>query len=79
MTLLMPDQEPWHLPTAARSVFDVTGAGDTVASTLTVALAAHVPFFEALVLSSHAASIAVGRSGTVAVTVAELVASFAEV
>jgi D-beta-D-heptose 7-phosphate kinase/D-beta-D-heptose 1-phosphate adenosyltransferase len=78
MTLLSPDQEPLHLPTVARSVFDVTGAGDTVVGTLTLALAAGVPIANALVLASHAASIAVGRPGTVAVTTAELGASFGE-
>jgi len=78
MTLLAPDQEPLHLPTAARSVFEVTGAGDTVVGTLTLALAARVPIHAALILASHAASVAVGRPGTVAVTAEELVASFAD-
>jgi rfaE bifunctional protein kinase chain/domain len=76
MTLLAPGEEPLHLPTVARSVFDVTGAGDTVVSTLTLALAAKVSIVDALVLATHAASIAVGRPGTVAVTAKELVASF---
>lgn len=76
MTLLAPDQEPLHLPTVARSVFDVTGAGDTVVGTLTLALAAKVPMVHALLLATHAASIAVGRPGTVAVTTKELLASF---
>jgi rfaE bifunctional protein kinase chain/domain len=78
MTLLSPGREPLHLPTVARSVFDVTGAGDTVVGTLTLALAAKVSLQHALVLASHAASIAVGRPGTVAVTTEELLASFAE-
>ena len=78
MTLLSPGLEPLHLPTVARSVFDVTGAGDTVVGTLTLALAAKVPVRDALVLASHAASIAVGRPGTVAVTTAELLASFGD-
>jgi rfaE bifunctional protein kinase chain/domain len=76
MTLLSRGEEPFHLPTAARSVFDVTGAGDTVVGTLTLALAAGVSMRDALVLASHAASIAVGRPGTVAVTPEELLASF---
>jgi rfaE bifunctional protein kinase chain/domain len=78
MTLLAPEQEPFHLPTVARSVFDVTGAGDTVVGTLALALAARVPMIDALVLASHAAGIAVGRSGTVAVTAEELLASFVD-
>ena len=77
MTLLAPDQAPLHLPTVARSVFDVTGAGDTVVGTLTLALAAKTPMLDALTLATHAASIAVGRPGTVAVTTKELLASFA--
>jgi bifunctional ADP-heptose synthase (sugar kinase/adenylyltransferase) len=76
--LLSPGAEPLHLPTVARAVFDVTGAGDTVVGTLTLALAARVPVRHALILASHAASIAVGRPGTVAVTDEELLASFAE-
>ena len=76
MTLLSRGEPPLHLPTAARSVFDVTGAGDTVVGTLTLALAANLPLGAALVLASHAASIAVGRPGTVAVTPDELLASF---
>ena len=76
MTLLAPDREPLHLPTLARSVFDVTGAGDTVVGTLTLALAAKVTIEHALMLATHAASIAVARPGTVAVTTAELLASF---
>lgn len=78
MTLLSPGSEPLHLPTVARSVFDVTGAGDTVVGTLTLALAAKVPILHALVLASHAASIAVGRPGTVAVASDELLASFSD-
>ena len=39
MTLLRPNQEPFHLPTVAKEVFDVTGAGDTVISVLATALA----------------------------------------
>ena len=76
MTLLAPGAEPLHLPTVARSVYDVTGAGDTVVGTLTLALAAKLPILHALLLATHAASIAVGRPGTVAVTTKELLASF---
>ncbi len=76
MTLLRSGAEPLDVPTVARSVFDVTGAGDTVIGTLTLALAAGVPMDAALVLATHGASIAVARAGTVAVEAAELVASF---
>jgi D-beta-D-heptose 7-phosphate kinase/D-beta-D-heptose 1-phosphate adenosyltransferase len=78
MTLLRPGSAPLHLPTLARSVFDVTGAGDTVVGTLTLALAAKVPIEIALALASHGASIVVGKPGTVAVTRDEILASFAD-
>lgn len=76
MTLLRAGQAPVHLPTVAQSVFDVTGAGDTVVGTLTLAVAANVEIIEALTLASHAASIVVAQAGTVTVSRDELVASF---
>lgn len=76
MTLLRRREAVLHLPTVARSVFDVTGAGDTVVGMLTLALAAGVEYREALVLATHAASIAVSRAGTVAVTRDALLESF---
>jgi rfaE bifunctional protein kinase chain/domain len=76
MSLLREGAEPLHVPTVARSVYDVTGAGDTVVGSLTLALAAGVPMRDALVLATHAASIAVAKVGTVAVDSAELMASF---
>jgi rfaE bifunctional protein kinase chain/domain len=75
MTLLGPERSPLHLPTLARSVFDGTGAGDTVVGALTLALASGVAIEEALVLASQAARIAVSRVGTVAVSRDELLAS----
>lgn len=76
MTLVAPESEPLHLPTMARTVYDVTGAGDTVVGMLTLALAAKVPYAEALTLATRAASIAVSRAGTVAVEAGELVQSY---
>jgi len=76
MTLLEAGAEPFHLPTVARAVFDVTGAGDTVAATIALALASHVPLHDALALATHAAGIAVSRVGTAAVRAEELVDSF---
>jgi rfaE bifunctional protein kinase chain/domain len=76
MTLLRGGEEPMHMPTVARSVFDVTGAGDTVVGALALALASSTPWQEALLLASHAAGIAVAKAGTVAVTAAELGESF---
>ncbi len=56
-----------HIPTEAKAVYDVTGAGDTVASTLAVALAAKMSLVEAAKLSNIAAGIVVGIVGTAAI------------
>jgi D-beta-D-heptose 7-phosphate kinase/D-beta-D-heptose 1-phosphate adenosyltransferase len=53
-----------HIPTVAREVFDVSGAGDTVISTFTLALAAGAPLARAAKLSNHAAGIVVAKLGT---------------
>jgi D-beta-D-heptose 7-phosphate kinase/D-beta-D-heptose 1-phosphate adenosyltransferase len=65
-----------HLPTFAREVFDVTGAGDTVIATLALAHAAGGTMEESAILANHAAGIAVGKVGTATVTPAELLADF---
>ena len=65
-----------HLPTFAREVFDVTGAGDTVIATLALSHAAGATMEEAAILANHAAGIAVGKIGTATVTPAELLADF---
>jgi D-beta-D-heptose 7-phosphate kinase/D-beta-D-heptose 1-phosphate adenosyltransferase len=66
-----------HVPTMAQEVFDVTGAGDTVISTLTLALAAGASYLEASVLSNAAAGIVVGEVGVATVTAAEIGAKLA--
>ena len=65
-----------HLPTFAREVFDVTGAGDTVIATLALAHAAGAAMEESATLANHAAGIAVGKIGTATVTREELLADF---
>jgi bifunctional ADP-heptose synthase (sugar kinase/adenylyltransferase) len=60
------------IPATAREVADVTGAGDTVAATLALALAAGATFTEAAILANHAAAIVVGRFGPATVTRDEL-------
>jgi len=60
------------IPSEAREVADVTGAGDTVAATLALALAAGATIAEAAVLANHAAGIVVGKFGPATVTPAEL-------
>ncbi len=61
-----------HIPTVAREVFDVTGAGDTVISTLTLGMAANSTMVDAARLSNYAAGIVVGVVGTAAVKPEEL-------
>lgn len=72
MTLCERDGEVKHIPTVAREVFDVTGAGDTVISTLALALAAGATLMEAATLANAAAGIVVGKLGTATVTPQEL-------
>ena len=76
MTLLQADSAPIHLPTHAREVFDVTGAGDTVISVLAAALAAGESLPKAMRLANLAAGIVVGKLGTASVTPVELQAAF---
>ena len=73
MTLYQHD-ERFHVPTVAREVFDVSGAGDTVIATLAAAMAAHLPLNEAVQLANRAAGIVVGKLGTATVTYQELFA-----
>jgi len=61
-----------HIPVFAKDVYDVTGAGDTVVATLALALSAQMGEEEAAWIANHAASVAVTKMGTVAVTAQEL-------
>ena len=76
MMLLEGDGQPVFVETAAREVYDVTGAGDTVIATLAGALATGATMFEAATLANHAAGIVVGKVGTATATAAELLNSF---
>ena len=69
-------QKPFHIPTLAREVFDVSGAGDTVIASFTLAIAAGASPLEAAIFSNHAAGGVVGKVGTATVTPEELLASF---
>ena len=75
MTLLQADKPPFHLPTRAREVFDVTGAGDTVISVLAAGLAAGQSMEDAMALSNLAAGVVVSKLGTATTTVTELKAA----
>jgi D-beta-D-heptose 7-phosphate kinase/D-beta-D-heptose 1-phosphate adenosyltransferase len=74
MWLSSPEAEG-AIPAMAREVADVTGAGDTVAATLALALAGGATLVEASVLANHAAGIAVGKFGAATVTREELLAA----
>jgi len=76
MLLCQRGQKPFHIPTVAQEVFDVSGAGDTVIATFTLAIAAGASPIEAAILSNHAAGIVVGKVGTATTAPAELVNSF---
>jgi rfaE bifunctional protein kinase chain/domain len=76
MILLEGDGEPVYVETAAREVYDVTGAGDTVIATLAAALASGLSMLEAANLANHAAGIVVGKVGTATASAEELIASF---
>ncbi|CAM2869899.1 MULTISPECIES: bifunctional D-glycero-beta-D-manno-heptose-7-phosphate kinase/D-glycero-beta-D-manno-heptose 1-phosphate adenylyltransferase HldE [Vibrio] len=72
MTLLRRGMEPFHLPTQAKEVYDVTGAGDTVISVLASSVAAGKPLDEACALANAAAGVVVGKLGTSTVSTIEL-------
>ncbi len=72
MTLLREGEPELHLPAQAREVYDVTGAGDTVVSTVATALAAGESLPTAVALANVAAGIVVGKLGTASVSVPEL-------
>jgi D-beta-D-heptose 7-phosphate kinase/D-beta-D-heptose 1-phosphate adenosyltransferase len=73
MTLLETGSEPLHVPAAAREVFDVTGAGDTVIATVALAVAAGATLAEAALAANAAAGVVVGKLGTAQVSPGELV------
>lgn len=72
MSLFEADGVSWHIPTKARQVYDVTGAGDTVVGTMALALATGAGVREAAMLANHAAGIVVGMVGTATVSGKEL-------
>ncbi len=76
MILFERGREPYHTPTRAQEVFDVSGAGDTVIAVYALALAAGVSAREAAELANHAAGIVVGKLGTATVGIDEMVKSF---
>ena len=72
MTLLQRAQQALHLPTHAKEVYDVTGAGDTVIATLATGLSAGLSIADATRLANQAAGLAVAKLGTATISTAEL-------
>lgn len=73
MALTVADAPPLRIPAVARSVYDVSGAGDTVTAVSACVLAAGGSFQEAAILSNHAAAIEVGKAGVATVSAHELI------
>jgi D-glycero-beta-D-manno-heptose-7-phosphate kinase len=77
MLLCRKGEKPFHVPTTVQEVFDVSGAGDTVIASFTLAIAAGASPVEAAIFSNHAAGVVVGKIGTATCSPRELLASFA--
>ncbi|MDR1942329.1 MAG: D-glycero-beta-D-manno-heptose-7-phosphate kinase [Endomicrobium sp.] len=78
MTLFCPGDKITNIPTRAKEVFDVTGAGDTVISTMTLALAAKADLRSAAEIANFAAGIVVGKIGTAVTSQKELQEAISE-
>ena len=76
MVLVTKDQQTTRIPTMAREVYDVSGAGDTVTAWVGAALAAGASMREAAQLATYAAGIEVGKAGVATVSPAEMLAGF---
>jgi D-beta-D-heptose 7-phosphate kinase/D-beta-D-heptose 1-phosphate adenosyltransferase len=74
MTIFEPHQKPYRVPTVAKEVYDVTGAGDTVIGTMALALGTgpHVSVKDAASIANYAAGIVVGKVGTAIASKEEL-------
>jgi rfaE bifunctional protein kinase chain/domain len=76
MMLFQKGNRPHYIPTKARQVFDVSGAGDTAIALFTLALCCEATPGEAAEIANHGSAVVVGKLGTATVTQEELVASF---
>jgi D-beta-D-heptose 7-phosphate kinase/D-beta-D-heptose 1-phosphate adenosyltransferase len=72
MAIFESGRDPFLVPTVAKEVYDVTGAGDTVIGTMALALATGADFRNAARLANYAAGVVVGKMGTATVSPAEL-------
>jgi len=78
MMLFQRNERPHHVPTKARQVFDVSGAGDTATAMFTLALCGGAAPEEAAEIANHASAVVIGKLGTATVTREELAANFSE-
>jgi rfaE bifunctional protein kinase chain/domain len=76
MALLEPDGSIHRIPTTAREVYDVVGAGDTVTAWLAAMLASGASAVEAAVVANYAAGVEVGKAGAATVTPEEILAAY---
>ena len=72
MSLFCKDGTIKHIPTFAKEVYDIIGAGDTSVAALTLALASGASFEESAIIANYAAGIVVGKIGTSTVSINEL-------
>jgi D-beta-D-heptose 7-phosphate kinase/D-beta-D-heptose 1-phosphate adenosyltransferase len=77
MMLFQKNKQPHHIPTKAKAVFDVSGAGDTAIALFTLALAGKANAIEAAEIANHGSAVVVGKLGTATVSREELTRSFA--
>jgi len=78
MMLFQQIEEPHYVPTKARQVFDVSGAGDTAVALFTLGLVCGATPIEAAEIANHGSAVVVSKLGTATVTRNELIASFRE-
>jgi D-glycero-beta-D-manno-heptose-7-phosphate kinase len=76
MMLFQKTAPPHHIPTKARQVFDVSGAGDTAIALFTLGLVCGATPVEAAEIANHGSAVVVAKLGTATVTRDELIASF---
>jgi len=76
MILFDGDQPPYHVPSCAREVYDLSGAGDTAIALFTLGLVSGASPIEAAEISNHASSVVVAKLGTATLTPEELLESF---
>jgi rfaE bifunctional protein kinase chain/domain len=78
MMLFQKNEAPHHVPTKARQVYDVSGAGDTAIAMFTLALCGGATAVEAAEMANHASAVVIGKLGTATVTRDELFSNFRE-